>query len=194
MRTVMSDTFAFRSLPVPLRSRVNVRAVKTVVALCLVVAAVGSFSRWIIRSERASFVAAAEHTALDRQPASRTPDLSLPASGVVAIPATDVQVQAVASATVGRALKLLRSGGSPADAGPARLAEGSHGVIYTDGASIGPRIVSVATTHTAWGAAVMSESGRCFAVRFDVHGLTAYGTLSSGCTGLNALRVAGASW
>lgn len=195
----MSDTFAFRSLPVPMRRRVNMRVIKTVIVVSMVVAAVGAFSRWIMRSEQASFVAAAHHAAapalgVDQRPAPTTPDLGLPASGVVPISTADVQVQTIVRTTLGRAEHLLRSLGSPSDAGPGRLARGSRGIIYTDGPSIGPTIVSVATTRTAWGAAVMSATGRCFAVRLDVHGLTTYGTPASSCTGTNALHVAGTSW
>jgi hypothetical protein len=199
MPTVMSDTFAFASLPVPLRRRVNVRGLKIAVVLCVLVAAVGSFARWTIRSEQASFLAAAHHTAapsigLDQGVDPASSDLSRPASGVVAVSAADAQAQGVARTTVSRAQHLLRAGGSPAGAGPAQLARGSNGITFTDGPSIGPNIVSVTGTSTAWGAAVMSEDGMCFGVRLDVHGAARYGTLPSACSGAAALHVTGASW
>ncbi len=198
MPTGMSDTFAFRSLPVPLRRRVNVRALKTVVALCVVAAAVGSFARWTIRSEQASFIQADRHAAapnvgLDQGLTSASSDLGAPASGLV-VSAADAQTQTVLLDTLTRARGLMLGGGSPALAGPGQLAHGSKGIIYADGPSFAPTIVSVGATHAAWGAAAMSEGGLCFALRLDARGTPNYGTISAGCTGANALQVTGASW
>ena len=195
----MSDTFAFASLPVPLRRRVNVRALKTALALCVVVAAVGSFAHWTIQSERASLIAADHHASapiigFDEGSAATSQDLGETASGVVAVAAADARAQSVARDTTTRARRLQHAGASPAEAGPGQLARGSRGLTFTDGPSIAPSIVSVAATATAWGAAVMSQSGACFAVRLDLHGVSRYGTLSSGCTGAAALRVSGVSW
>jgi hypothetical protein len=194
MRTVMSDAFAFRSLPVPLRSRVNVRVVKAIVVVFALVAAVSAFARWTIRSEQQSLAAAAHHLiAPSTGVGSGSADLGLPASGIVAMSVADTQAQAVLSHTLMTAQRLVTHGGSPTAAGPGQLARGSKGVIFTDGPSIAPTILSVASTPATWGAAVMSESGTCFAVRLDAHGAARDGILTSGCTGANALQVTAVS-
>ena len=195
----MSDTFAFASLPIPLRRRVNARTLKTAVILCVVVAAVGSFARWTIRSEQASLIASAHHAAapnivLDQGSAPASSVLGAPASGIVAVSAADLAAQAVVRDTMSRARRLLHGGAPATVAGPGQLAHGAHGLTFTDGPSIAPSIVSVAGTTAGWGAAVMSRAGTCFAVSLDVHGLARFGTLSSGCTGAAALGVTGASW
>jgi hypothetical protein len=193
----MSDTFAFRALPVPLRRRVNVRVVKAVVAGCLVVATVGAFARWTIRSEQESLATAARHAVVPDvdagQGAISTVD-GLLTSGVVAISTADLQAQDVARHTLSRAQHLFSVPGSLTEAGPGQLARHSKGVTFTDGPSIAPSIASVAGTNAAWGAAVMSESGLCFAVRLDADGAVRYGTLSSACTGAAALQVTGVRW
>jgi hypothetical protein len=192
MRTVMSDTFAFRSLPVPLRSRVNVRVVKAIVVVFVLVAAVTAFARWTIRSEQESLAAAAHHlTAASTGIGSGPADLGLPASGIVAMSSADTQAQAVLGHTLMAAERLIRHGAVPTAVGPGQLGRASKGEIFTDGPSIAPTIVSVASTPTAWGAAVMSASGTCFAVRLDARDAARYGTLTSGCSGADALQVAG---
>ena len=53
----MSDTFAFRRVPIPLRHRVRPRTVKVVVAVLAVSFALSWFGRWVAASERASLQA-----------------------------------------------------------------------------------------------------------------------------------------
>jgi hypothetical protein len=193
----MSDTFAFRAIPVPLYRRVNVRALKTALAGCVLVVAVASFARWTIRSERESFAAAARHeAATEVRPAVGSgagPSL-VSTAGVTSISAIDRAAQDAVRHTIARAERLFKVTGTLVEAGPGRLAQGSKRTTFTDGPSIGPSIVSVVATNTAWGAAVMSESGSCFAVRLDAEAAPRFGTLSSSCTGAAALLVTGTSW
>ena len=193
----MSDTFAFRTIPTPLYRRLNLRVLKRVLILGLVLATVGGFARWTIRSEQASFADVARHTSVGgatAQDSNTNPSfLDLPASGVAAISTADLAVQNVARHTMSRAQHLLVARGSLTDAGPSQLSP-AKGLTFTDGPSIGPSIVSVSGTTAAWGAAVMSESGLCFAVRLDAHGAARFGTLTSACTGAAALQVTGLTW
>jgi hypothetical protein len=199
MRWEMSDTFAFRALPIPLYRRLNLRVLKAILVLSLVVATVGAFARWTIRSEQASFVDVARHESVSEADAATAQDgdrsfLDLPASGVEPIATVDVAVQEVARRTLARAQRLLAARGSLIAAGPGRLAPTSKHLTFTDGPSIGPSIVSLSGTDAAWGAAVMSESGLCFAVSLDAAGIARYGTLASSCTGAAALQVTGLNW
>ena len=64
---------------------------------------------------------------------------------------------------------------------------------YVSGASTGPSIVSVATTPTEVGLAVMSQTGTCFYVHLDEVNADAYGS-GKQCTGSAALSAASPSF
>jgi hypothetical protein len=63
---------------------------------------------------------------------------------------------------------------------------------YTGGASTGPHIVSISSSSTAVGLAVLSRSGACFLERFTASGVT-YATGTS-CTGEDAASAKASSW
>jgi predicted metalloprotease len=63
---------------------------------------------------------------------------------------------------------------------------------YTGGASTGPHVVSVSSSSTGVGLAVLSRSGACFLERLTTSGVT-YGTGTS-CTGEAAASARASSW
>jgi hypothetical protein len=63
---------------------------------------------------------------------------------------------------------------------------------YTGGASTGPHVVSVSSSSTGVGLAVLSRSGTCFLERFTASGVT-YGTGTS-CTGEAAASARASGW
>ncbi len=63
---------------------------------------------------------------------------------------------------------------------------------YTGGASTGPHVVSISSSSTAVGLAVLSRSGACFLERFTASGVT-YATGTS-CTGEDAASAKASSW
>lgn len=78
---------------------------------------------------------------------------------------------------------------------PADLAAVEPSLTYTDGPSMDPTTISVASTPTTVGLAAMSPSGTCFTIADDaVEGVT-YGS-GAECTGVAALGTAatGSSW
>jgi len=76
---------------------------------------------------------------------------------------------------------------------PAALAEVEPSLTYTDGPSPALPTISVASTPTAVGLAVMSASGTCFYMKDDATAGTTYGSGTT-CTGVAALGAAAASW
>ena len=191
----MSDTFAFRSVPVPLHRRIRLRTVKAALIGLVVVLAAGSFARWTIDSERASFARAASR-AHTFAPIVQISYADSAASGSVtgtgAISAADAAAQDVLRRTMTRARALAGHPPNLQDAGVGRLS--IKGVVFTDGPSLSPRIVSVAATRHGWAAAAMSDSGLCFGVRLDGDGTLRFGTLPTVCTGTDALGVSSFSW
>jgi hypothetical protein len=190
----VSDTFAFRSVPVPLHRRISLRTVKTVLIGLVVVLAVGSFGRWTIDSERASFARAAgrSHTFAPLVQISYADTPVSGSTGGDGISQADSAAQDVLRRTMTRARVEAGHPLDLQDAGPGRLS--LTGVVLTDGPSLSPQIVSVAATRDGWAAAAMSDSGLCFGVRLDGNGALRFGTLPTACTGTDALSVSSFTW
>jgi hypothetical protein len=80
-----------------------------------------------------------------------------------------------------------------AETTPGTLAEIEPSVQYVSGPSTGPNIVSVASTPTEVGLAVMSQTGTCFYVHLSDVNADAYGS-GTQCTGSAALSAASPSF
>jgi hypothetical protein len=191
----MDQTFNFRAAPVPLHRRLSPRTIALVVTACFALFALGSFSRWVIDSERRSIERAerAETSSAIIGTISGSDDAMESASPVadrLAIDSTaraDVRValDAAREASVGRATFV--------DAGPGQLSSIATGLIFVDGPSQAPGVVSVSSTSDSWGAAVMGPSGTCYLLRFAPGDGVTYGTGRT-CTGVEALAARDASW
>ena len=190
----MSDTFAFRGVPIPLRRRVSPRTVKVVAVVLVVGFAVGWFGRWVAASERASFLAAPRPVTGNLVDTLQGAPAAVPVGGGVAATPEDRLAQSAAREALAAARRIAHGRTALADIGPAQLAKAVPAVTFADGPSAAPQVVSVATAGRAWAAAVMSASGRCFYVRLDAGGRIAFGSSVRDCTGAAALRAAGTAW
>ena len=181
----MDGTFSYKTTE--RQRRLDPRALKLAVAAGLLVFVVGSFARWVIDSERASFakVHAAEQAAAASSPLPESP------------PVDAVTADAVTADSAERALTAARvaigANGNLADASPEQLTQIDPGLTYVVGPSAQPQVVSVASTRKAWAAAVMSSSGTCFYLRLAAGDSVTYGT-GLDCTGTAALAASGPSW
>lgn len=191
----MNDTFAFRSVPVPLRRRVSHRAVKAAAVALALVFGLSCFVRWVSDSERASVAAAARHEAGGQIVGTLHGEAPPEATGNL-VPASteDRAAQATARRALLAARRIAAGPASFVEAGPAQLARRLPGLTFTDGPSPAPEIVSVAATGDAWAAAVQSSGGRCFSLRVDDAGHVRYGSSLIDCTGVAALRASAPSW
>jgi hypothetical protein len=79
------------------------------------------------------------------------------------------------------------------DARPAALAAQDQSLLYVDGPSTAPSIVSVYYAAAGWSAAVHGAGDACFWVAVTPEELTRYGT-GSACTGLAALAADRPAW
>jgi hypothetical protein len=108
----------------------------------------------------------------------------------------DTAYDAAAQGSMGRAMVVARSlyaerGSFTTDL--ATLSAFDPGITFTAGPSNGPTSIAYAASDSAFGAAVMSESGTCWWVKTDVRGVTTYGSGTT-CTGEAALGASAPSW
>jgi hypothetical protein len=96
-----------------------------------------------------------------------------------------------------RALALARgalgSHGDLSAAGMTHMAHGDEALLFVDGPSTAPTIVSVAQGSGVWGAAVQGPSGTCYTVSLTTDGPPRYGH-GKPCTGEAALAATGTAW
>lgn len=188
----MDDTFSFSAPAVPLRRRTDPRAVKLALVGLVLLLGLATFSRWVIESERRSEAKAASTSVDDRAVGliigtEPTAGVAEPPSPVIDAPA-----RADARTALAAARETAQGRATIADAGPGQLSGIERSLIFTDGPSPAPGIVSVAISGRTWAAAVMGASGSCYWVRLGPHG-TAYGS-GSPCTGTAALAATGSRW
>jgi hypothetical protein len=190
----MSDTFAFRRVPIPLRRRVSPRAVKVVAVVLVVGFAMSWFGRWVAASERASLQSAPRPVTSNFVDTLSGAPEAVAAGDTVAVAPDDRLARSAAREALAAARQIAHGKVSFVEAGPAQLAKAVPAVTFADGPSAAPQVVSVAAIGTAWAAAVMSTSGRCFYLRVDDRGRVGYGSAVTDCTGVAALSATDAAW
>lgn len=181
----MDDAFSFHAPAEVLRRRVDPRLLRTAVLATLVVTMIGVFGRWVVESERAS-----DRRAASSEAAAAPLLATVPAE---AAPADDDAAQDAAATSLTIARDLVADGRALAAVGPALLAEEQPDLIFVDGPSTTPAIVSVASGPRTWAAAVMGPSGTCFWVKTTAAGLVRYGT-GQACSGEAATAAAAIAW
>lgn len=196
----MDDSFAFQGTRDP--RRLDPRALKFAIAAFVFVLVTGLFARWAIASERISFhrlesanASAARQATLQRQQLT----VAEAASQTVAVPATvapsaaALQAQHEAFAALRAAKALHHRTGTFTAAGPAALTAAEAGLVFVDGPSVEPEVVSVSASERAWAAAVMSSEGICYYVRVAPTDVVRFGT-GGACTGADAMRANARAW
>ena len=154
----MDDSFAFRTTT-PVRRQVDRRLVKAGIGAGLVLFMFAWFASWVIASERRSF-SDRPAAAVPAQETAADPDAE--AAWRDARDALEISFVAAQAASI--------EGRTYVDAGPARLTQLELGYSFVDGPSTMPQIVSVATSHEVWAAAVMASDGTCLWIRATLGG------------------------
>jgi hypothetical protein len=123
--------------------------------------------------------------------------VSAPTAGSEGALVAEDPVDRQATSGVEGALELAREvyarTGSFTEAGTMQLAQAQPGLIFVDGPSTAPAIVSVHAADDAWAAAVMTVSGTCLWVRATSAGTARYGA-GHACTGSAAMAARQDSW
>jgi len=201
----MSDTFTFVAPAMPRRRAdpFTTRLVAAALALALLVA---GFATFVVRAERAADVrrakleaqaAAAAQAEADRLAAEAEAGLARQQAASTTVPAgvarlLDEQARDAAQ----RSLTLAETAPVDADltaSGLTELSGGDEALLFVDGPSTAPTIVSVAGSTEMWAAAVMGPSGTCYWVALHSDGVVRYDRGAT-CTGQAALAAARPAW
>jgi hypothetical protein len=179
----MDDAFSFRTNQ--RQRRLDPRALKLAIAAGLVVLIVGAFGNCVISSERASFARVragdASTAPVAARPSTVNPGLT-----------TDDVARGHAQIALVAAEKIVQTG-TFADVSTARLAAAHLGFTFVHGPSTEPQMISVASSRTAWAAAVMSDGSTCYYIRLRAGDAVTFGT-GLDCTGEAALGANDPSW
>lgn len=181
----MNDTFSFHAPAEAFRRRLDPRWIRLGVATALLAVAVGSFGRWVVVSERAADARReAALTALREPPVE--PALPPPEMG-------DDAAMAAANTALTIARDVFAATGSFSTASTAALAAEEPTLIFVDGPSPAPSIVSVEARDGVWAAAVMGEPGSCFWIKVTDDGAIRFGR-GPECTGAAAIGADATAW
>jgi len=148
-----------------------------------------------IRARRLALVAAPVATALAVGVGVLTSGFTAPedtgsASGNLSAAARPAQEAATTALDAARQVAV---NGSIADAAPNALTAVAPTVLFIDGPSTGPSVVSVYAGAAGWAAAVHGAHATCYWVAVAAEGGTRYGT-GSACTGMSALAADRPAW
>jgi hypothetical protein len=172
----MDDSFAFVAPFMP-RRRVDPFALKAAVVFAAFVASIGAFGAYVVGRERALD----ERIEAARSQASSEVTAVTPSQGGL--------LDAEARASLNRAASLAEEAfartSSFSGAGIADLGAAEPNLLFVDGPSHAPTIVSVEAGDSAWAAAVMTDSG-CWWIVLSTSSATRRGT-SQACTGAEVL-------
>jgi hypothetical protein len=189
----MDETFAFIAPVMPKRA-VHPMAIRAALMAFVFVAAVGALGVYVVEHEQAAdakreALAAKVAAVEEARIAEVTSDVDVP----VGMDGTlDQAAREAADEALGYAQTALAADGSFAAAGAGQLAAVGSALLFVDGPSTAPTIVSVALTDTVWAAAVASPEG-CVWIALASSGAVARDS-GTECTGEAALSATGAGW
>jgi len=202
----MSDTFTFVAPAMP-RRRLDPFAARLIALMLVLAVLVAAFATFVVRAERA---ADARRAALEAEQAAReqagSERVVSPAQAAYDLHQTtpttvpggvarllDEQAREAAERALALARGALASHADLSATGMTQLAHGDEALLFVDGPSTAPTIVSVSEDGRAWGAAVLGASGTCYWVSLGADGAARYDR-GADCTGQAALAAARAAW
>jgi len=202
----MSDTFTFEARAMP-RRRLDPFAARLIAFAAVLTVVVAGFATFVVREERA---ADARRAVLEAQQVARVDAeaqrlaaeaeaglarqqtaMSTPPAGVARL--LDQQARDAAGRALALAQAALARTGDVSGANVAGLTQRDDALLFVDGPSTAPTIVSVASAAQTWGEAVLGPSGTCYWISLDAAGEVRYGRGAT-CTGQAALAAEGSAW
>ena len=192
----MSETFSFVAPAMP-RRRIDPFVVKLGVLGLVATMLIAAFSAFVVEQERSAdqrreALQAQARADEQRQAAALTAQGPATAStrGPAASGAVASLLDEQARATVDRTVTLVQQAAGPAhdfaSADATSLSDAQPSLLFVDGPSTAPSIVSVWASQSAWAGAVMGPSGTCYWVTVLADGSVRYGE-GAQCTGQAAL-------
>jgi type II secretory pathway pseudopilin PulG len=196
----MDDAFSLIAPQMPRTRRVSPFAVRATVVIALLGTLTTSFAMFVAGQQSAADARRAALVA--EQIAEREADARAAALAASPVPigpqdnVVDHLLDTEARDATAAALETaqgIASATSIDRAIPTVLASANHDVVFVDGPSTGPSVVSVFASTTGWSAAVHGSGHRCFWVALGAGGQVRYGS-GSPCTGMAALAADRRSW
>jgi hypothetical protein len=184
----MDDAFRMVAPKMPRTRRLTAFDVKLIVLSTVAIALIAVFAAFVMSQQLAADVRRAR-TLANEQAAASAQALADADGSAVSASALDRQAQGAATDALRAATQL----GSPEAATTAALTGAVPGVLFVDGPSTAPTVVSIYSGAAGWAAAVRGSGGTCFWVAMSDQGNDRYGT-GTGCTGLDALSADQPSW
>jgi hypothetical protein len=190
---MMDDTFTFIAPAMPRRT-IDPFALRLAAAAAVFVFLVGVFGAFVVQQERA---ADARRAVVERQvlaqAEARAEALPDPRTQPEVMALLDSQARSSATRALELATSVALDTGGLAAAGPGQLTQAQPSMLFVDGMSTSPSVVSVEATPDRWSAAVMAPSGLCYWISLDPDGVASYGT-GRACTGAAAAAAHGTAW
>ena len=197
----MDEAFSLVAARMPRTRRISPFGVRMTAMLVVVVLLIAAFGAFVVDQQRAADRRRAALIA-DQEVTRQAQAQAVAAEGL-GIDEAQPSTQAVAgllngqardAATSALAVAAQVAAGSSYDAArPAALAAHDPGLLYVDGPSTAPSVVSVYNGAAGWAAAVHGAGDTCYWVAVTPEGATRYGT-GSICTGMAALAADRPAW
>lgn len=198
----MDEAFSLIAARMPRTRQITPFGVRMTAMLTVVVVLIAGFAAFVIDQQHAADRRRA--TTLATQQVERDAQAQAVAAQGLAVddgtPTSSGQVAGLlngqARDAAGQALSVaaeVAAGSSYDAARPAALAANDQSLLYVDGPSTAPSVVSVYNGAAGWAAAVHGANATCFWVAVTPDGLTRYGS-GSACTGMAALAADRPSW
>lgn len=195
----MDDAFRLVASQMPRTRRLTPFEVRAIALLVVAATLLASFAAFVVHQQRAADArraqAIARQQAADLASAQQTQEAAL--EGIAADGATvegllDREARDAATAALASALRLAAAHGADAVTAAA-LSAVDPAVVYVDGPSTAPSVVSVYAGRAGWAAAVHGGGDTCLWVAFSAPGRERYGAGTT-CTGVAALGADSPSW
>lgn len=194
----MEDAFSLVASQMPRSRRISPFGTRVAVTLVFAITLLTSFAMFVSGQQRAADARRAS-TAAQQEAARRVeaqPSADRPAS-LAADPGTvadllDQRAQGAARRALDAATQVAAAA-SLEQVTPAMLSSVNLDLMFVDGPSSAPSIVSVFSGAAGWSAAVHGSGSTCYWVALGASGHPRYGT-GSPCTGIAALAADRAAW
>jgi hypothetical protein len=198
----MDEAFRLIATQIPRTRRFSPFVIRTAAVLSIIVTLVVTFGMFVNGQQHAADArraTMAAQQAEDRAAAARaaaeaaaaSPSAIVPSEGVVN-GMLNTSARDAANTALGTAMQVAKTT-SLDRVVPTALSAVNHELLFIDGPSKGPSIVSVFAGATAWAAAVRGSGDTCYWVALAAGGQARYG-VGSPCTGIAALAADQPGW
>jgi len=196
----MDDAFRMVAARMPRTRRLSPFAARALALLTVIGLLLAAFGMFVVSAQRTadarrSQLAATQRAEAEAQ-AQAAAQIGAVDPGTADLTAVGNMLDAHAQQAATTALDAARqiaAGGSIADAAPNALTAVAPTVLFIEGPSTGPSVVSVYAGAAGWAAAVRGSKATCYWVAVAADGRTRYGT-GSACTGMAALAADRPAW